>query len=129
MTSTTLNNGVTVGGATGTGAGAIKTSLQGTTTAYTVACLLTNGAAAGNPTHCVKFFAVTSPYSITATQAVTQLRQAASFIDIIPHADPGGSTIQDFPLLARKGDFVYTWFEDGTFNPTKTLTSTLYEIN
>lgn len=131
MTTTTLNNAVTIGGGTVGPTGAVKTTLQLTTTAYTVAVALTNGAIEGNPNHRLRFYAATSPLSLTTAQAVEQLKQVAAYVDVVPHRAPGQTTVQDFPLLARKGDYLYTWYEDITMPAglTRTMTSTLYELN
>lgn len=129
-TSTTIINAQTVYNNGGFGKYPSKTTLSATTTALTVSCTLTNGNSAGNPTCTIRVFFATSPVSITAAAAVEQLKQAAAYFDIKPHASPNGITIQDFPLMPRKGDYAYCWIEDPKGDgQTGTLTAILYELN
>jgi hypothetical protein len=129
MTATTIISAVPVGALGAYGTNPTKTTLQATTTAFSVNVSLTNGAVAGNPSKTVRVYAACSEFSITAAQATAQLKRTAAILELSGHESPGGTNIEVTPLLGRTGSYVYAWTEEPTFTVAGILSVILYELN
>lgn len=128
MTTTVLVNGATV--SSGYGQNATKTSFQTSTTGYSIAVTVVAGAVA-DPGKQIRCYVASSPVSIaTAAIAAKQLASSAAIIDVTPvRGEPStaNTTTQNFPLLARLGDYLYCWLEVPNFNASTVVTVTLWE--
>lgn len=125
MTETIIINAVTP--SAGYGVNPTKTTLQTTSTAFSVGVSATNGNSSGNAQSTIRVYIANCPFSITAAQAPSQLKKEAAILEVKPHESPNGTTIENSSLLARKGGYVYVWLEIP--NVTYTITAILAEVN
>lgn len=129
MTTTTLSNAQTLTAGYGVlPATAATVTLNAGTTAYCIIVKLTNGARAGDPGKPLRVY-IASTLAAYVSNAKEELKKEAAVLDVQCHQSPGGITVQSTPLLARKGDTVYVWYEPPNWAAAGVVTSCCYEIN
>jgi len=131
MTTQSILSGQSIG--TGSNIGNGKFSIApltfgGTTTAYTVAVKLTNGTTGGlDKAQTVRVWFASCYATLTAAQALVQLRQEASYVDIRPSPEVAGIAIINSELMPVQGAKFYAWVDAPTYPTAGTLDVTLVE--
>jgi hypothetical protein len=129
MTSTVSINGQSIGTGSNKGEGLFpqKVTLATGTTAFVLNARITNGAD-NYANKSLRVMYTTSPYSITAAQAVAQLKRTARFLDV--EFDPNGSgvVIKDSSFEPVTGAFLYFWCNIPILATAATLDVTATEL-
>lgn len=130
MTITQMLNGQTIGTGANKGEGlfATKLTLQSTTTAYVFTPRVTNGADSYLPKNEIIIWYTTSSFSITAAQAVKQLKSTARYVSIKPSPDNAGVVIKDSSLEPNTGGYLYCWCDIPTVTTAQTLDVNIVEL-
>lgn len=130
MTTTNAISGQTIGTSTNKGEGLFpqKVTLQAATTAYVITIRLTNGADAYISKAEVIIWYSTSSFSITAAQAVLQLKPTARYVTIKPSSLGSAILIKDSSLEPVTGGFLYLWCDIPTVVTAQTLDVNTVEL-
>lgn len=128
MTTTTLSSSQALTAGYGIApATASSVALQTTSVSYCISIKLINGAARGDQQKPLRVYVCSSAYSSSAP--AEELRQEAAVFEVVCNPNPSGTTIQATPLLVRKGDTVYVWYEVPNWAAAGTVNAVCYEIN
>lgn len=130
MTTTTSISSQSIGTSTNVGQGLFpqKVTKQTATTAFLVDVRITNGAGGYNPVSEVRVWYASSTFSLSAANAVTQLRAAAGYVDVRPSPHASGVTIRQSDLATVNGSYIYFWVDVPLVSVAQTLDVTLVEL-
>lgn len=130
MTTTNAISGQSIGTSTNIGEGKFpqKITAVSTTSGFYVQPRVTNGA--GDYTGCpkVRVWYCSSSYSLTAAQAVVQLRRNASYVDLDLAGGNAEVAIRDSFLEVLSGQYIYLWVTAPKLPVAATLDVNVTEI-
>lgn len=105
-----------------------KVTIAATTTAYVITARITNGTDGYKQAQELRIWFTSSSFSITAAQAVTQLKSTARYLDIKPSPDSGDVRIKDSSLEPITGSYIYFWCDIPTVTTAQTLDVNLVQL-
>lgn len=131
MTTTTAINAQSIGTSTNKGEGLFsqKITAQSDTSGYFVSPEITNGATGDyDSKQVVRIWFSSSAYSYTAANAVSSLKQDASYVDVRPGRHAADITANNSFLSVLAGAYIYLWCDIPTVTTAQTLTVKVTEI-
>jgi hypothetical protein len=99
----------------------LKLTIQSTTSAFKITGRLTNGAAAYDRANRPTIRYVSSPVSDTYSAAPPLYRNAARYLELIPHENSGGISTRVSDVETCAGTFIYIWVDVPAADVAQTL--------
>lgn len=130
MTSTPVIAGQAIGSGANKGDGILPqkhTLLAGSSGAVISLRLTQNGKPLDARTK-VRCYYTTSPFSITAANAVTQMVNNTRHVDVATSDDKAAVRIKDSSLDPVSGQYLYFWFDVPEFTADASLDATVTEL-
>lgn len=130
MTTTTVITSQSIGTSTNVGEGLFpqQVAIQATTSDYVICMRVTNGAGSYLPKSEIIVRYASSPFNITAAQAVTQLAPASRYVSLKPSDKGSAVVIKNSLFEPILGGYIYLWCEVPSTTVAQTLDVSVVEI-